>query len=159
MIGSLTSQNGTAQLTRAFGRMDADASGAVSRDEFVAGRAQGSSESQAGALFDALDSSGSGAMSAADLATAFQQMTSVLQATLLQAQENRPDPRQAFSDMDSDGDGTLTKEEFVAARPDDASTEQAEREWSRIAGDAQSLTERQFGDNLKQAGPPPSAAA
>lgn len=158
MLGGIGS---TASLTAMLSRLDSDASGSISKDEFVAGTPDGVSEDFSAKLFDALDSAGSGDVSLPDLASAFQQMSSVVQMTLLQAQEQASGhpPAEAFAALDADGDGSLTEEEFIAGRPDDASEAQAEAEWARIAGDdTESLTETEFAENLKAAGPPPNAS-
>lgn len=80
-----------------------------------------------------------------------------------------PDPAELFSKLDSDGDGTLTEEEFVAGRPDNVSEDQAKQLYQKIAdesgGDAGSgLTEEQFASGLAaaappQGGPPPGGGA
>jgi len=67
------------------------------------------------------------------------------------------DAQQLFSDMDTDGDGTLTKDEFMAAAPDDASNEMSENLWSLMAGsDAEAISED---DYLAAMTPPAHTAA
>lgn len=172
-IGSASSNS--AYLSKMLGRMDSDSSGSISKDEFISGRPKGASADQSATLFDALDSSQSGAMSVSDMASAFQQMSSLMQATMLQAQEasatqaqagqRGPDAAGMFTKLDSDGDGAITKDEFLAGKPDDVSDEQAASLWSQISGDnGDSLTQEQFVSGMQSAeqsrqagrsGPPP----
>lgn len=156
-IGSTSSNS--AYLSRMLSRLDSDTSGSISKDEFVAGRPEGSSADQSGKLYDALDSSGTGAMSLSGLSSAFQQMSSQMQATMLQAQEGRGQGHGAdkmFSELDSNGDASLSKEEFLAGKPEEVSDAQAESLWTKIAGDeADSVSQQQFAEGIKAAGPPP----
>lgn len=120
-------------------------------------------------------------MSVSDMTSAFQQMSSLMQATMLQAQEasgtqasggqgghhghHGPDATEMFSKLDTDGDGSVTKDEFLAGKPDNVSDEQAESLWSKISGDnGDSLTQEQFVSGMQSAeqsrhagrgGPPP----
>lgn len=65
------------------------------------------------------------------------------------------DAQQLFSDMDADGDGTLTKDEFMSAAPDDVSEEMSENLWNVMAGsDSDSISEE---DYLAAMTPPPGA--
>jgi hypothetical protein len=78
-----------------------------------------------------------------------------------------PDPSELFSKLDSDGDGTLTEEEFLAGRPDGVSEDQAKQLYAKIAeesgGNAGSgLTQEQFTVGFAAAapsGPPPGGGA
>lgn len=168
-------------LTRILARLDTDGSGSVSKQEFVNGRPKDANQELPAKLFDALDSSGSGSMSLADLSTAFQQMSSIMQATMVQTQESAasgqgggnvlglglgrghgaPDPAQMFAALDANGDSSLTQQEFLAGKPDEVSTEQAKAMWSDIAGDnTDGLTRDQFVEAMTNSGPsrtPPDA--
>lgn len=69
-----------------------------------------------------------------------------------------PDPSQLFSKLDSDGDGKVTEDEFVAGRPDNVSEDQAKQVYAKIAdasgGDASSgLSEDQFTSGFQAAAP------
>ena len=61
-----------------------------------------------------------------------------------------------YDKMDADGDGSLTQEEFVAARPDDVTEEMAANLYNSFDSDTSgSLTESEFETAMKQAPPPP----
>lgn len=71
-----------------------------------------------------------------------------------------PDATELFKKLDSDGDGKVTKDEFVAGRPDNVSEEDAASFYNKIAeesgGDAETgLSEDQFTTGMQKAGPPP----
>lgn len=150
-IGGLGSFS-SAQFEKMFTRIDTNADGAVTRDEFIAGAPDDVSADKAGSLFDKLDSEGSGALSQSDLASAFQQMAASMQAGMIQAQAGnmggggeRPDASELFAKLDSDGDGSVSRDEFVAGRPDDVSEEQASAFFDKIAGeDSDSIDQQSF---------------
>jgi Ca2+-binding EF-hand superfamily protein len=163
-------QSASAGLGKLVTKLDANSDNSISRSEFVTGRPQGQSEEQAGSLFDTFDSSSSGSLSQNDLLSAFQQMAASMASVLIQAQSDQgadggraqgpPDASQMFSELDVDGDGSVTREEFLAGRPDDVSESQASAFFDKLAGaDAASLTEEQLAAGLEQAGPPPSGAS
>ena len=78
-----------------FDRLDADADGLLSRDEFTADRLRAvRREAVQAHVFGRLDADGSGGLS----------------------REELPDPSRRLEAMDSDGDGTVTREEARAHR-------------------------------------------
>lgn len=91
------------------------------------------------------DQSGSSSSSSTDTSLSFsEQLSETLRAAMLQLQEGTkssssadgpPDPEQMFAKLDTDGDGNLSKEEFLAGKPDNVSKDQAEKLWSEIAGE------------------------
>lgn len=160
-IGGLGSFS-SAQFEKMFTRIDTNADGAVTRDEFIAGAPDDVSADKAGSLFDKLDSEGSGALSQSDLATAFQQMAASMQAGMIQAQAGnmgggeRPDASELFAKLDSDGDGSVSREEFVAGRPDEVSEEQASAFFDKIAGEnTDSIDQQSFVAAMQKPPPPP----
>ncbi|MBX2829848.1 MAG: EF-hand domain-containing protein [Rhodospirillales bacterium] len=81
------------------------------------------------------------------------QLSNSIMSMLLELQETSTttdgstgfDAQQLFSDMDTDGDGTLTKDEFMAAAPDDVTEEMSENLWNVMAGsDAESISEDDY---------------
>lgn len=153
-IGGLGSYS-SAQFQSLFSKIDTDSSGTVTRDEFIAGAPDDVSADNAGSLYDKLDSEGTGALTASDMMSAFQQMASSMQSSMIQAQSNsstdstdsdRPDASDLFAKLDADGDGSVSREEFVSGRPDDVSEEQASALFDKVAGstDATSVDEETF---------------
>ncbi|MFH1804224.1 MAG: hypothetical protein ABID63_04970 [Pseudomonadota bacterium] len=129
--------------------------------------------------FDSNTSSGttsstdSGTTTAADTAlNATEQLSETLKAALLALQESDSGSttdsdsdsvssfvKDMFASLDTDADGTLTKEEFLAGKPDDVSDEQAENLWSQIAGsDAQSVDEASFTTAMSAPPAPPASS-
>jgi Ca2+-binding EF-hand superfamily protein len=146
------------QIRNLFRKIDTDSDGKVTRSEFVAG-APDKDSNKAGQLFDALDSQGAGALSENDLLTAFERLSSQMQKTLVRHQEEQngpPDPSKLFSKLDADGDGNVTREEFVAGRPDHVSEKEAGKLFDKLDKEGSgSLSQSQFETALKEAGPPP----
>lgn len=172
MVYSIDSAGASAysQYTSLFAKLDTDDDSKVTKSEFVAAAPEGIGADAASQLFDLLDQEGTGSLSESDLASAFEQLSNEMKSALLDAQEDKgppppppggmPDPSEMFASLDTDGDGTVTKEEFIAGRPDDVSEEQATAMFEELAGEgADSLTEDQFISAMesKQAemGPPP----
>lgn len=67
----------------------------------------------------------------------------------------KPDPTEMFEKLDSDGDGKLTRDEFVAGRPEDVSEDQAGSLYDSIAnGNTDGLTAEQFAQGMASQQPP-----
>lgn len=176
--------------------LDADGDGTVTRDEFVAGRPDDVSESDAGAFFDKIASaagvedtssglttdqlaSGMQAMGpppgpppsdssetsdSSDTTTddqLLQQLLSLLQSSGTSTSASQgPDASKMFEDMDSDGDGTVSRAEFTAGRPSDVSESQSSDFYDQIveasgADGSTGLTEDQLASGMQAKGPPP----
>ena len=61
-----------------------------------------------------------------------------------------------YDKMDADGDGSVTQEEFVAARPDDVTEEMAANLYNSFDTDESgSLTKSEYETAMNQAAPPP----
>lgn len=161
-IWSSSSAN-TSQLSKLFSKLDANNDKSVSKNEFVAGKPSDVTDDQASSMFDSLDSSKSGSLSESGMQTAFQQMATLMQSVLIQAQSDSsstqqdgpPDSSEMFSSLDTDGDGSVTRSEFLAGKPDDISDEQAGAFFDKIAGkNGDSLTQAQFTEGMKSMAPP-----
>lgn len=139
-----------ARLAERVAELDTDGDGQVSRDELIAGRPQNVSEDEAGALFDQIDTEKAGTLS-----------TDALASGLKEARHHHPDgpppggpppggppPDGAAADssaseaktalaalvqeLDTDGDGQVSREEFLAGRPQNVSEDQAGALFDRI---------------------------
>ena len=107
-------------------QLDTDGDGYVSKAEFVAARPSDVTEDQAGTLFDSFDSEGTGSLSVDALAEA-------MSAQQSERADGPPPPPPAdddelssmLADLDTDGDGLISKAEFVAGRPSDVTEDQA----------------------------------
>jgi len=159
MISGIGNSANYAQYAAMMKQVDTDDSGEVSRSEFVDAAPDGVTAEAAGSLFDLLDPTKSGSVKDGDLATAFAQFAATTKNIPIQQQGN-PNGDQypgggsrgaaLFSKLDANGDGTLTRDEFVAARPSAISEEDASKLFDSIAAggganaDADSLSEDQF---------------
>lgn len=98
-----------------------------------------------------------------------QQMSDLLQSALLSLQEaaagspvqggqagqTEPDAEAMVARLDTDSDGLVTRDEFVAGKPDEVSDAQAAALWDSIAGaDTESLTGTAFAEGLAASGGP-----
>ena len=137
--------------------MDSDGDGMVTQAEFVAARPDDVSEEQATSLFASFDSEDAGTLSVDALSEAMAQGPG-------QAPPGPPPPSDTgddtlsslFSTLDSDGDGVVSQEEFLAARPDDVSEDQASALFESLDTEGTgSLSEDQFVAGLRANFPPP----
>jgi len=156
-------QDGGADMDVA--QLDSDGDGYVSKAEFVAARPSDVSEDQAGTLFDSFDSEGAGSLSVDAL-------TEAMSAQQSERAEGPPPPPPSddddlaslLSDLDTDGDGQVSKAEFVAGRPSDVSEEQAGTLFDSFDSEGSgslsvdALTEAMSAQQSERPeGPPPSA--
>ncbi|MBY3045456.1 EF-hand domain-containing protein [Rhizobium leguminosarum] len=146
-------------------QLDSDGDGYVSKAEFVTARPSDVSEDEAGTLFDSFDSEGSGSLSVDAL-------TEAMSAQQSERAEGPPPPPPSddddltsmLSDLDTDGDGQVSKAEFVAGRPSDVSEEQAGTLFDSFDSESSgslsvdTLTEAMSAQRSERPeGPPPSA--
>lgn len=104
---------------RLFARADSNQDGYISKDELHAIRAR---------WFDRLDSDGDGHVSPAELQAARQsagQQRGRRLARLAERRGSRPDPQARLAALDRNGDGRISREEFVTG---------ADERFDRLAG-------------------------
>jgi len=178
-----------------FSRIDANADGKVTKDEFVSGRPGKVSESKAAELFAKIDTEGAGSVTEEQLLQGMaanrpsgdsgslggnlsgETLAAILQ--LLQeatsdsgAQTSStgvsdarafggfPSPSELFSMMDTDSNGSVSKEEFLAAKPDHVSEDQASALFDSIDTEGTgSITSEQFANSMPAGGPGHMAGA
>lgn len=153
-----------AQYASLFNSIDKDQDGKVTRAEFVSGAPQGVNSDAAGSLFDSLDSQHSGSINESDFASAFQQMSSSMQAMMIDLQGSgqvnggRQGLGSLFSRLDTDGDGKVSKDEFVSGRPKGMSEDDAGKMFNSLSNaagvtDGSALSQDQFAQALQSQGP------
>ncbi|WP_158025948.1 EF-hand domain-containing protein [Pararhizobium arenae] len=163
------------QYQSMFTSLDKNGDGTVSQDEFSTGRPSDVTAEQSATLFGSLNTSGTGALtydeyvagseSAADSTSAklsgemMAKILDMLQQTQGTERPQPPSSSDMFADMDTDGDGSVTEAEFVAARPENVSEEQATDFFARLDSEGTgALSEEQFSAAMeanRPAGPPP----
>ena len=163
-----------------FRRIDTNADGKVSKGEFLSARPDGVSADQASAIFSMLDTAGTGSLTQGQLFSGEAQQASatdsgsasagnlasdVVAAILQLLQQNdsaaasvdgvnaahrRPSASEMFSKMDANGDGSVSKDEFLAARPANVSEQQALALFNSIDTQGSgSISLAQFTDHLQ----------
>ncbi|HXV29642.1 MAG TPA: EF-hand domain-containing protein [Sinorhizobium sp.] len=151
-----------------FSKLDTNSDGALSKDEFVAGRPKEVSEAQASSLYSRIDSEDAGSIteeqfnasmgpggSGSAAASPFSNDAMAV-LMLMSPQGGPPSVADIYADIDADGDGGVTEAEFVAARPDDVSEEDAAALFATIDTEGTgSITEEQFANSMPGPGGPP----
>lgn len=133
MSAQQSQRPGGDDLASLLSDLDTDGDGSISKDEFVAGRPSDVTEDQAGTLFDSFDSEGAGSLSVDEL-------TEAMSAEQSQRSEGPPPPPPAeddqsqslLSDLDTNGDGLVTLDEFMAGKPEDVTESQASQLFSLL---------------------------
>ncbi|MGO7958748.1 EF-hand domain-containing protein [Rhizobium leguminosarum] len=133
MSAQQSQRPGGGDLASLLSDLDTDGDGSISKDEFVAGRPSDVTEDQAGTLFDSFDSEGAGSLSVDAL-------TEAMSAEQSQRSEGPPPPPPAeddqsqslLSDLDTNGDGLVTLDEFMAGKPEDVTESQASQLFSLL---------------------------
>lgn len=165
-----TSAYSNARANSLFAKLDTDSSGGISEEEFTTGRPDDVTEEQAANLFDQLDSSSSGVLSTTDIEgmgqDAPQKFSEETALSLIEQQEadSSEDTTSSFlTAMDTDGDGTITEEEFISARPDDVTEEMAQNLWNQMdtenAGELSTEEIEVAMTSSRAGGPPPPSSS
>jgi len=144
------------QASKLYSSMDTDSTGSVTEDQFNDGMDQNRPSTGIASLLS------SDAM--AILMLMSQQGGQSFSATSTDGTDSStsatggvPSISELYSDMDSDGDGSVSQAEFVAARPDDMSEDDANSLFASIDTEGKgAITEDQFAASMQPpAGPPP----
>jgi Ca2+-binding EF-hand superfamily protein len=166
------------QRNSLFNKLDSNQDGSLSEDEFVAGRPKDVSESQAAKYYSKLDTSGTASLTEDEFdqgtdqnQQSFGGIQSLLSGNAMavlmlmspqggmqfssdtgdsSGYGQQPSAADMYSSMDTDGDGSVSKVEFLAARPDDMSEDDATKVYDKIdTTGTGSITEEQFADSMK----------
>ncbi|QRM56948.1 EF-hand domain-containing protein [Sinorhizobium sp. BG8] len=178
MTSISSTSTSTYQYQSVFSRSDKNGDGKVTSEEFVAARPSDVSESQASSLYSKIAGDSSDGLTEdqlnegleAERKTAEEKFGGEMMAMMLSMQQGTdtgvsdqpPSSEDLFSSIDADGDGTITRAEFVNARPENVSEEDATSLFDSLDSEGTgSLTEEQFVEGLeanRPAGPPPGGA-
>jgi len=153
----------------AFQKADADSTGGLSLEEFQAlGSKDGKKVDGATSvqdLFSQIDTDGNGevtqteldAKAKADFASRLQQGGALSGANLLQASESGSPDQDFLTKADTDGSGSISLDEFKAAKPADAPDDiSSEDIFNQLDSDGDgSVTLSELEANRPQGGPPP----
>lgn len=132
-----------------FAKLDTDGDGAVSQDEFVAGRPDDVSEEDATALYSTLFGEGTESVDSETFVAAMQPPA---------GGGGGGEADEVYDALDTNKDGVVSRQEFLAGRPDDVSEEEATALFESLAGeDAESITSEQLAQGMQ--GPPPPQEA
>jgi len=171
-ISSTTSSSAAyyANQKNLFSKLDTDQNGTLSQEEAVAARPKGTSESQAAALYAKIDTNGTGALTEAQFQegmeasrptrSALDTMAGdAMSVLMLMSQQGGAfggsSAADRYAEMDGDGDGSVTGAEFIAARPDDVSEEDAQALYDTIDTEGTgAITEEQFAAAMPVPGRP-----
>ncbi|MBI5593970.1 MAG: EF-hand domain-containing protein [Deltaproteobacteria bacterium] len=158
------------QATQMWSQLDSNNAGSLTGSQFVSAMEnlkppqgpppndlQSSSESASGVSSLSTDSDSD---ASSDLIKALLDAIKQYTATTKQTASETTGANQSLSDLfgkiDTDGDGSVSQDEFISNRPEDVSEDQAKQMWSQLdTSDTGSLTEDQFVSAMTNQGPPP----
>ena len=178
-VSSASSNNAAyyASQKSLFTKLDTDQDGSLTKDEMVAGRPKNVSEAQATALYSKIDTANSDSITEDQFDEGMGSnhpskgieslLTGDAMAVLMlmsqqggmsfgsgtDGSEDGSPAAAIYAGMDTDGDGSVTQAEFVAAKPDQLSDDDASALFDKIdTAKTGSITEDQFAQALKSEG-------
>lgn len=131
----LENEQATSSLSDMIAAMDTDSDGTVTQEEFVASRPDDVTEEMANALWNSFDTESAGSLSREELQTAMAAggAGGPPPSDSAAASDDEEDSLSSYiSSLDTNEDGVISQEEFLAGRPDDVSEEMALNLWSRL---------------------------
>ena len=155
--GGRGSGRGGPDPSEMFSRLDEDDDGTLTKEEFLAGKPDDVSDEQAQELWSQIAGDNADSASKEQFAKGIGSGAGPHGGP---PPGGAPDPTELFSKLDTDGDGTVTQEEFLAGKPDDVSNDQANQLWEQISsGSSDGVTQDQFVQGMASAKPPTADAA
>lgn len=156
-----------------FSKIDANSDGAVTKEEFIAARPKNVSETNASELFAKIDTKNAGSVtedqfntgmaqnrpqknsSSANMLSGPTASTIMLLVQQIGAADNAASKQDdMFAKIDANSDGKVSKEEFVNARPENATQEKAESLWAKLdTQNTNSLSKDEFETAMKANAP------
>ncbi|HWU62840.1 MAG TPA: EF-hand domain-containing protein [Ensifer sp.] len=128
--------------------MDTDGDGSVTEQEFLAAKPDDVSDDQAKALYDSIDTKGTGSITEDQLATSMQHggahgagrmppppPPSSSDSSSSSSTTSSSDISDLFASLDTDGDGSVSASEFLAAKPDGMTDDMAKNLYDAIDTD------------------------
>ena len=126
-----------------FQKADSNNDGSLSLDEFSAagpeknsGSSSAANTARAEKLFKSIDTDGDGSVSENEMSTFMSKLSSETQSSVISLQQQQFGGKDPMMDLmskaDSNGDGTLSLDEFTAAKPDDVSSDQSNKMFSEM---------------------------
>lgn len=127
-----------------YSKMDTDSDGSVSESEFAASRPSDVTEEMAQNLYSSFDTDSSGSLTESEYEMAMNNAVSLTSASTSSTSDTLA-ISEMFSSMDTNGDDTVSADEFAALRPSDVTAEMAANLYSSFDTDSSgSLTESEF---------------
>ena len=153
--GASQGQQNAAEM---FAKMDTDADGTLTEPEFIAARPDNATEKMAKNLFSTFNTDMADALTETEYTTAMANAPVPPPAGAAGSGQagNKLSVEDMFSQLDADSDGAISESEFLAAKPDDVTTEMAQQLYNSFDADSdKSLTAEEYAGAMNNAPPPP----
>ncbi|MHC1760370.1 MAG: EF-hand domain-containing protein [Negativicutes bacterium] len=142
---SKAAQSAMLSATEMYEKMDTDADGSVTQEEFVATRPENVTEEMAANLYNSFDADESGSLTVTEYETAMNQGPPPPPPPSGAGGMGSSTESETFSDLDTNQDGVVSAEELAAARPENVSEEMAASLFKNLDADGSGgLTETEY---------------
>lgn len=145
---------GQPSISDLYADMDADSDGTVTKDEFISSRPEDMSEEDAKAFYEKIDTESTGSITEEQLAASMKGPGGP--GGMPPQGGEAASTEEVYDSLDTNQDGVVSQEEFLAARPDDVSEEQATALFESIDTEGTgSISKEQFSEFMQASAPPP----